>query len=164
MLSIAELTVPGGENDRAALIAWIQLKREKLDTYLTRQSGRRRRRLNLTIITGTLGTTLTAAPALGGKPVADWLTVTLGLSSPAWRLLCVAAMICLLTTTITTQLAKSHNVDEHISRAQSARARLEMLEVGLSLRGYDHAAVAEECLQCIKDMTFIDEPGLAGPE
>ena len=83
-------------------------------------------------------------------------------SDLAWRLLCVAAMICSLATTITTQLAKSHNVDEHISRAQSARARLEMLEASLSLRGYDHATVVEEYLQCIKDMTFVDESGLAG--
>ena len=158
MSSLAELTVPGGEDAQAALIAWIQAKREKLNAYLTRTVARQRRLLTLTVITGTLAAALTAAPALGGKPVADWLTVTLGLSSPAWRLLCAAALVCSLTATITTQLVKSHNVDEHISRAQSARARLEMLEVGLSSRGFDCAAVAEECLQCIKETAFIDEP------
>jgi cellobiose-specific phosphotransferase system component IIB len=162
MLSLAELTMPSGEDGRAALIAWIQAKREHLDTYLARTVARRRRQLNLTLVAGTLAAALTAAPALGGKPAADWLTAALGLSSPAWRLLCVAGMICSLTATVTTQLAKSHNVDEHINRAQTARARLEMLEVGLSLPGYDYAAAAEECLQCIKDTAFIDRPRLAG--
>jgi len=156
MSSLVELTVPGGEDSRTALVAWIQAKREKLDAYLTRTAARQRRLLTLTVVTGTLAAALTAAPALGGKPVADWLTVTLGLSSPAWRLLCAAAMICSLTATITTQLVKSHNVDEHVSRAQSARARLEMLEVALSSREFDCTAAADECLQCIKDTAFID--------
>jgi len=157
MSSLAELTVSGDEDSRAALVAWIHVKREKLETYLGRVVSRRRRWLNLTVITGTLAAALTAAPALGGKPVADWLTVTLGLSSPAWRLLCAAAMICSLTATITTQLMKSHSVEEHVSQAQSARARLEMLEFGLSSREFELAAAAEVCLQCIKDTAFIDE-------
>jgi hypothetical protein len=158
MSSLAELQVSAGEDPRAALVHWIRIKREKLETYLTVATSRRRRWLNLTVIAGTLAAALTAAPALGGKPVADWLTVTFGLSSPAWRLLCAAAMACSLTATITTQLVKSHSVDEHVSRAQAVRARLEMLEFGLASRGFDYADTAEECLQCIKDMAFIDEP------
>ncbi|MGW4063854.1 hypothetical protein ACWEGE_36595 [Amycolatopsis sp. NPDC004747] len=75
-----------------------------METYLAQATSRRRRLLNLAVVTGSLAATLTAAPALGGKPVADWLTATLGLSSPAWRLLCAAAMICSLTATITIQL------------------------------------------------------------
>ena len=156
MSSLAQLTVPGGEESRAALVAWIRTKREKLETYLARTVSRRRRCLTLTVVTGTLAAALTAAPALGGKPVADWLTVTFGLSAPAWRILCAAAMICSLTATITTQLVKSHNVDEHVSRAQLARARLEVLEVTLSSREFDYATVAEECSQCAKDTAFID--------
>ncbi|MEV6647214.1 hypothetical protein [Amycolatopsis sp. NPDC051371] len=157
MSSLAELRVSGGEESRAELVAWIRAKCRKLDAYLLRTVARRRRCLTLTVIAGTLAAALTAAPALGGKPVADWLTVTFGLSSPAWRLLCAAAMICSLTATITTQLMKSHNVDEHVSRAQSARARLEILEVGLSSRELDYAAVAEECMQCVQDTAFIYE-------
>jgi hypothetical protein len=112
--------------------------------------------LNLTVVTGTLAATLTAAPALGGKPVADWLTVTFGLTSPAWRLLCAAALLCSLTATITTQLVKSHHVDEHVSRAQAARTGLEVLELGLASRSTDFADAAEKCLACIKDVSFVD--------
>ena len=156
MSSLAELRVSGGEESRAEIMSWIRAKRGNLDRYLARAVARRRRCLTLTVVTGTLAAALTAAPALGGKPVADWLTVVFGLSSPAWRLLCAAAMICSLTATIATQLVKSHNVDEHVSRAQSAGARLEILEIGLSSREFDYAAVVEECKQCAKDTAFID--------
>ncbi|MEU5264139.1 hypothetical protein [Amycolatopsis sp. NPDC021455] len=155
MSSLAELEVSGDEDPRTVLAAWIGAKRGELDTYLARATSRRRRLLNLTVITGTLAATLTAAPALGGKPVADWLTATLGLTSPAWRLLCAAAMLCSLTATITTQLMKSHAVDEHVSRAQAARAGLEMLEVRLSARKIEYADAAEDCLACVKDTSFV---------
>ena len=156
MSSLAELHLPGGEDPRTVLIVWIRAKRGKLDVYLARAVSRRRRLLNLTVVAGTLAASLTAAPALGGKPVADWLTVTFGLTSPAWRLLCAAALLCSLTATIATQLVKSHNIDEHVSRAQAARAGLEVLEVGLVSRRIDYADAAEECSNCIKDAGFVD--------
>jgi hypothetical protein len=31
-----------------------------------------------------------------------------------------------------------------------------MLEIGLSAREFDYAAVAEECIKCVKDTAFID--------
>jgi MFS family permease len=157
MSSLAELTVPGGGDSRSTLLAWIHDKREKLETYLVHTVSRRRRLLTLTIVAGTFAAALTAAPALGGKPVADWLTATLGLTSPAWRLLCAAAMICSVTATITTQLVKSHNIEEKVSRAQSARGRLEMLEIGLASGEFDYSRAADECLQCVKDTAFIEE-------
>ncbi|MGV9359574.1 hypothetical protein [Amycolatopsis sp. NPDC003731] len=155
MSSIAELEVSGDEDPRTVLVTWIRAKRGKLETYLERATSHRRRLLNLNGVTGTLATTLTAAPALGGKPVADWLTATLGLSSPAWRLLCAAAMCCSLTATIATQALKSHSVDERVRRAQAARAGLEMLEVGLSARKIDYAEAVEEYSGCIKDTSFV---------
>jgi len=155
MSSLAEPEVSGDEDPRTVLVTWIRAKRGKLDTYLARATSRRRRLLNLTVSTGTLAATLTAAPALGGKPVADWLTATLGLTSPAWRLLCAAAMLCSLTATIATQLMKSHALDEHISRAQAARAGLEMLEVRLATRKIEYAEAAEECLAYVKDTSIV---------
>ncbi len=158
MSALAEPEVPGEEDPRAVLLASVRAKRGKLEAYLTRTTHRRRTLSNLTVVAGTLAAALTAAPALGGKPVADWLTVTFGLSSPAWRLLCAAAMLCSLTATIATQLVKSRNFDECLSRAQAARAGLEVLEVGLASRSIEYAEAAEEYRGCAEDLSFVDGP------
>jgi len=128
----------------------VERKREEVEAYLSAAVGRRDRLLRLSLITGALAAAMTAAPALGGKPLAAWLTVTLGLTAPAWQLLCGAAAVCSMTATIATQLMKSHNLDEHIVRAQSVRSRLEMLEVAVGAGQVSDAEAAAELMKCIE--------------
>jgi MFS family permease len=131
----------------------ISSKRDSVQTYLSAAVARRDRLLRLTLVSGALAAAMTVAPALGGKPLATWLTVTLGLSSPAWQLLCGAAAICSLTATIATQLMKSHHLDENIAKAQAVRARLEMLEVATGVGQVSEAEAAEELMKCIQSFT-----------
>ena len=133
----------------------VEHKRTVVEKYLTSASSRRHILLNLTIVAGSFATALTAAPALGGKPVADWLTTTFGLSSPSWQLLCALAAICSLTATIATQLVKSHNLEERITRAQQLVAQLEMLEVGIATHELDRAEAASQYLAHLKEAAFI---------
>jgi MFS family permease len=157
MSAFTEVTAQPGKDPRGDLLLWIRAKRAKVEIYLAGAAARRRRLLNLTIIAGTFAAALTAAPAFGGKPLADWLTTTLGLSSPSWRLLCALAAVCSIAATIATQLLKSHNVEEHLARAQDLQARLEVVDVGVMSGKLDYSRAADEYEACIKAASFIQE-------
>jgi MFS family permease len=139
-----------------ALLQQIRDKRASLDRFLGRNLPRKRRLLNVTIIGGTLAAALTSGPAVGGPSFTAWLTMTLGLTSPSWRLLCGAAAACSLTATVATQLLKSQNVEEHVTRAQHSRAKLEVLEVGLVTGTLDLKQAGAEFLRCLEDVSFLE--------
>jgi hypothetical protein len=137
------------------LLPRVQHKRAELERYIAAAAPRRRRLLNLTMFAGTAAAALTAAPALGGQAFTAWLTKSLGLGSPSWQLLCGAAAVCSLTATVATQLLKSHNIEEHVTRAQGIRAKLEMIEVGLASGHLDPSQATYEYLRCIEDSAFL---------
>jgi hypothetical protein len=135
----------------------VREKRQQLERFLARARPRKRRLTNTTIIAGSVAAALTAAPAIGGQSLTAWLTSTMGLSSPSWRLLCGAATVCSVTATVATQLLKSSNIEEQVSRAQGARAKLEVLDVGLSTGTLDAQQATAEYLKCVEDVASIDE-------
>ena len=134
----------------------IAQKRAQLDAFVARMLPRKRRLLNLTLFAGTLAAALTAGPAAGGATFTAWLTKTLGLTSPAWQLLCGGAALCSLTATVATQMLKSQHIEEHVARAQSCRAKLEALEVGLSTGELDQSRVAGEFIRCVEEASFLE--------
>jgi hypothetical protein len=138
------------------LVSRIRQKRAQLETFLSAARPRKRRLLNVTIVGGSLAAALTAAPAVGGQSFTAWLTGALGLASPSWRILCGAASICSVMATIATQLLKSHNIEEHVTRAQGCRAKLEVLEVGLTLGQLDMRQATTEYLKCVEDAAFLE--------
>ena len=138
------------------LLNRIRQKRTQIETFLSVARPRKRRLLNLTIVGGTLAAALTAAPAVGGQSFTAWLTGALGLSSPSWRILCGAASVCSVMATVATQLLKSHNIEENVTRAQGCRAKLEVLEVGLSLGQLDVPQATAEYLKCVEDAAFLE--------
>jgi MFS family permease len=145
------------ETSREELLRTIVRKREQLDRYLASTSSRQHRLLNLSIIAGAVAAALTAAPALGGPTLTDWLDTTFHLSSPSWRLLCAAAAVCSVSATIATQLLKSHNLEEHIARAEAVRAKLETLEIGLSSGQVSNAHAGAEFMKCVESAAFVHE-------
>ena len=138
------------------LVSRIRQKRAHLETFLSAARPRKRRLLNITIIGGSLAAALTAAPAIGGQSFTAWLTGALGLASPSWRVLCGAATICSVMATVATQLLKSHNIEEHVTRAQGCRAKLEVLEVGLTLGQLDLRQATSEYLKCVEESAFLE--------
>ena len=138
------------------MVSRIRQKRTQLEAFLSAARPRKRRLLNTTIVGGSVAAALTAAPALGGQPFTVWLTGALGLASPSWRLLCAAASVCSVTATIATQLLKSNNIEEHVTRAQGCRAKLEVLEVGLTMGQIDARQATSEYLKCVEDAAFLD--------
>ena len=139
------------------IVTRIRDKRLQLERFLSAARPRKRRLINTTIVGGSIAAVLTAAPALGGQPLTAWLTGALGLTSPSWRILCAAASVCSVTATVATQLLKSHNMEEHVTRAQGCRAKLEVLEVGLALGQLDIRQATAEYLKCVEDAAFLEE-------
>ncbi|MEU4423630.1 hypothetical protein AB0F81_23630 [Actinoplanes sp. NPDC024001] len=139
----------------ADLMTTIRDLRERADAYLRSACSRRRLLTNVTVVGSALATMLTAAPAFGGKPFAAWLTGTFGLSSPAWQLLCAAAAVCSLATTIAGQLLKSDGLDDRVATAQTVRVRLEALEIRAGLRQIDQAEAVAELAKCVEDAALV---------
>ena len=141
---------------RADLLGRVKQKRTEIEKYLKLAASRRRLLMNTTILAGTLAAALTAAPALGGKSFADWLTSIFNLSSPAWQLLCGVASLCSVAAAVATQLIKSYNVEERITRAQGARVKIEILEVRVKSRLITPGEAAIDYIKCIGDIDFIE--------
>ena len=137
------------------LVSRIREKRAQLDAFLKTARPRKRRLLNTTIIGGSVAAALTAAPAIGGQSFTAWLTETLSLTGPSWRVLCGAAAVSSVTATVATQLLKSHNIEEHVTRAAGCRAKLEVLEVGLTVGQLDVQQATAEYLKCVEEAAFL---------
>jgi hypothetical protein len=60
-----------------------------------------------------------------------------------------------VVATLSTQLLKSHNVEEHVTRAMACRAKLEILEVGLASRQIDSRQATAEYIKCVEETAFL---------
>ena len=137
------------------LLKLILEKRKDLDAFLSSVAPRKHRLLNITIWGGTLAAALTAGPAAGGASFTAWLTTTLGLTSPSWRLLCAAAFVSSVSATVATQMLKSHNLEDRLTRALGARAKLESLEAGLKLGLVSRDDATAQYLRCLEDVALL---------
>jgi MFS family permease len=137
------------------LLGRISQQRAKVDAFLAAAVPRKRRLLNTTIIGGSFAAALTAGPAVGGQSFTAWLTAALGLTSPSWRLLCGGAAVCSIMATVATQLLKSDNVEQNVTRAQGARAKLEVVELGLKIGQLDERQALAEYLKCVEETAFM---------
>jgi hypothetical protein len=154
------------DDARRDLLARIEDKRRQVDRFVAAAVPRKRRLLNITIVGGTLAAAFTAAPAAGGSTFTSWLTMTFGLTSPAWQILCGAAAACSVAATVSTQLLKTQNVEEQVARAQSCRAKLEVLDIGLTTGHIDAAQATTEFIRCVEEVSFLDQrdrPSAARP-
>ena len=130
-------------------------KRTELDAFITRNKPRKQRLVNLSIVSGLLAAALTAGPAAGGAAFTGWLTMSLGLMSPAWQILCAGAAVCSMTATVSTQILKSQNIEEHVAKAISCRAKLEVLELSLGSGQIDVSQATTEYIRCVEDASFL---------
>jgi hypothetical protein len=145
----------GNDSSRGDVSVWVDRRRAEIGDYLHRMQARQRRALNLAVVAGACASVLTATAAIGGQRLANWLTVSLGLSFPAWQILCVVATLCSLAAATATQLLKSHNVDERVARAQTARAKLDIIRFGLATGHVTEADAAAEYNASVELSSFI---------
>jgi hypothetical protein len=142
------------DSDRE-LTTLVEAKRVDVERYLRSTTGRSKLLVNLNIAAGSIAAVLTAAPALGGKPLSDWLGETLTLSTPAWRILCALACACSVIATIATQMRASHHYEDRIAKAHELKAALEVLELELRCGTLDREHAAERFSRCITDSSTI---------
>ena len=140
---------------KSELIERAARKRQDIERWLASAVPRKRRLLNVTLLGGTLAAAFTAGPAVGGQTFTRWLSTTFGLDSPSWQILCGAAAVCSVAATVSTQLLKSQNVEELTARAQSCRAKLETIEIGLSTGYLDLTQATREFRRCDEDAAFL---------
>jgi MFS family permease len=138
------------------LLETVRQKRRQVDAFLTSAVPRKRRLMNITIAAGAVAAALTAAPAAGGQTFTTWMTTAMGLTSPSWRLLCGLATVCSIMATVATQLLKSNNLEERVIRAQSCRAKLEVLEIGIVAGQLDPPRATAQYIECVADVAFIE--------
>jgi hypothetical protein len=155
MMSDREFVAGQGGASGGDLSAHIDRFRSQIAAYLIHARARQRRLINLAIVAGAVATVLTASPALGGVAFSDWLNETFGLSSPAWQVLCAGAALCSLAAAISTQLMKSHAIEEHVARAEVVRAKLEALDLGRITGRLTPEQVASEYSACIEQASFL---------
>jgi len=124
------------------LLEKIQDKRYEIDTFLATKEPRNRRLTNIAIICGAIASVLTAGPALGGNTFTALISNALGLSSPAWQLLCLAATIFSVTATIAINMSKSSDIRSKIDSARGCEAKLEGLQTLLELKQIEIAQAA----------------------
>ena len=144
------------DDARQDLLGRIQQKRRQVEGFVAGAVPRKHRLLNVTIIGGTLAAAFTAGPAAGGATFTSWLTMTFGLTAPAWQILCGAAAACSVAATVSTQLLKTQHIEEHVARAQSCRAKLEVLEIGLTTGHIDAVQATTEFIRCVEEVSFLD--------
>ena len=154
-MSDREFVAGQGGASGGDLSAHIDRFRSQVAAYLIHARARQRRLINLAIVAGAVATVLTASPALGGLAFSDWLNETFGLISPAWQVLCAGAALCSLAAAISTQLLKSHAIDEHVARAEAVRAKLEALDMGRITGRLTPEQVATEYSACIEQASFL---------
>lgn len=139
----------------AALLARIRAKRAEIDQFLRTTQPRSTRLTNITIICGAISAALTAAPALGGQSLADWLTDVFGLNQPIWQLLCLGAMVCSIIVTVTTNMATSQELVAKVMKAQACDAKLEGLETLVEISRLDVDSASEQFVAALNDIPFI---------
>jgi len=133
----------------------IQGTRGEVNGYLIKARTQARRLLTLAVVAGALAMLFAGAPAVGGKALSDSLDAPFGLSFPVWQLLCTVAATCALAAAISTQLLKSQNLEERVSKAESVRARLEILDIGRITGTLTPEQIAAEYTACVALVSFI---------
>jgi hypothetical protein len=153
---------PSPDADQDPLIEQMRIRRAQLDRFLRRALPRRSQLVNASILFSSAAALITAAPAFGGQAFTAGLTEALGLSVPSWRLLCGLASASSVVASLTSQLLQTSHLEEKVSRALAARARLEALEQGLVLGQFDRRAATDALLLCIETTALLDS-GLDHP-
>jgi hypothetical protein len=137
--------VPEGQHGPPGsdLSSLIQRTRDQVAKYLGQARTRQRRLLNVAIVAGALATALAGAPAV------------VGVQPPVWRALCILAAACSLVAAVVTQMQKSNSVGENVSRAETVRARLDVLNIGLISGSLSQEQAATEYAACVEQSSFI---------
>lgn len=144
-------------DNREKLRKRIRIKQSRINDYLRKLEPRSNRLTVVGIVCGGLATLLTAGPAAGGESFTKALTKAIETTSPSWRLLCAAATLLSFVSTTAITLYKAQDLANRLAKAQSARARLEALDLVLDATGVAIDLATNQFEVIIQDIAFIPE-------
>jgi len=145
------------EDEQQLLLERIAYRRHDLDGYLRRARPRCERMTVVTIISSAVAATLTAGPALGGKPFTDSLTVAMNLDAPIWRPLCFVAMIASVVAAISANLSRSRSAEARIISAESCNSELEGLQTLLEFHQVPMKQAVKMFQESIAKVPFVED-------
>ena len=137
-----------------ALLARLRDKRRRIASFTDRVAPRGAYLTNTGIVASAVATLLSAGPAIGGLRLTQALG-SAGENSPSWRILCAAAALCSLASTIATNLFRSHDIACRLARAQACDAKLESLELLVELKQLTLKEATARYEKYLPEVSFI---------
>ncbi len=148
--------MPAAASDtRERLRERIREKKQDIKAYIARFEPRSNRLTMMSIIGTGLAALLTAGPAIGGTSFTQAVTAALGTTSPSWRLLCAAATIFSFLATTALSIHKMQDYSTKVSKAQSAHAQLESLEIFMDTTEIPVPTAADQYAQIVRDVPYL---------
>jgi len=123
--------------DEKALLDRIKTKRLEVAGYLNNYEPKQSRYIIISIVAGALAAALTAGPGFGGGGFIETASSLFTFGIPVWQVLCLLATLLSMSAVISNGLLKSNDLTSKISQARGCDAKLEGLEIMLSLGQID---------------------------
>lgn len=120
-------------NESEALLEKIKTRRRQVAEYLDKNEPRQTRLITFSIVAGALAAALTAGPGVGGNGFIDAAKGVVSFGIPVWQALCLLATCFSVVVVISNGILKSNDLISKISQARGCDAKLEGLEIMLSL-------------------------------
>jgi hypothetical protein len=144
---------------RRELLTRIDARRAGITAYLRRIRPRRDHLITTSIVSSSLAAVLTAGPALGGETFADTVgnALSLGDRSLVWRLLCLGALVVSLVAAISTNLARSRDLERRVNAAEACNTELEGLATLLEFGRLPLDDAVKLYQQYVVKIPFVEE-------
>jgi len=144
---------------RKELLERIKERRASINAFVRDLEPRGEREVNLSIICSAVAAVLTAGPAFGGTKLTTGLqqALTLPDDSIIWRLLCLSATVASVVAAILTNLYKSNDVANRLSKAEACNAGLEGLETLVQFGQIPVDQAVKQYQQYVTGIPFIPE-------
>ena len=150
-------TVPPDDHLPDALIHEIEATQQSVDAFI---DGARPRVAHLTtigILCSAAAAVFTAAPAMGGVTFTEAVRSALSVpeTSNVWRVLCLAAALVSIASSVSVNLLKADDLTRHLAAAEAARTHLRTLRIRLD-GGEDVPKARGQLVDILTAVPFID--------
>lgn len=142
-------------NESEALLEKIKTRRRQVAEYLDKNEPRQTRLITFSIVAGALAAALTAGPGVGGNGFIDAAKGVVSLGVPVWQALCLLATLFSVVVVIANGMLKSNDLISKISQARGCDAKLEGLEIMLSLNQIELKQAASLYTQYLTEISHV---------
>src|SRR5471032_996141 len=131
----------------------VQGKRRHINKYTHEIAPHGSRLTNLSIVSSAIATALSGS-AFGGVKLTQAIGVT-WLGDSSFPYLCGAAGVFSLVAAVATNLFRSHEIAPRLAKAQACEAKLESIELQVTLKQLSLKEATARFEKCISEVSFI---------